>query len=319
MTGRQFYRRFYCIHGDWCVVNIPDSFWRSTASCLYTLRYNETFFLASTTRVEYPGYDTIERKQCEILQPGEATILSTIGERNVVNYDCRLSKGIVNTDANLDILRSTGIVKEPDSFRWYQRALYRILLNPTPDVIKVIRNFKEKHFTGKIAFGIQVRTGGCWADFNERTAMISNEEIMRIPSIIRKAMAEYRYNPTKTVFYLSTDSRRVEAFIKESLSEFTILTSTEFARSHSRTLSNSESLKSALVDIFMLSDSDTLFICKGSGFGRMSKYMTRAKHIIQYKVTHRPETRYDESLRSCTSYDNFSDLTSKQYFVWLET
>ena len=294
------------------LVNLPDLFWNGTSSCFDRHRYNETFFLASTTRAEYPGYEMIERKTCEGLKAGEATVDSVIGDRSVVNYDCRLSKDIINTPENVAILREEGILDSYNEFRWYQRVLYRILLNPSQDVIQAILDFRAKHFEGKTVFGIQIRMGGCWSNFNEKLSMMTVEELKKIPSIIRNAMSEYKYNPVNTVLYLSTDSTHVESFMKHSLYDYSIITSTEFSRSHSRTLSDSESLKGALMDIFLLADSDSLFVCKGSGFGRMSKYMTRAKHIIQYKVTHRIDPRYSSEKRSCTSYDDFSALLNSE-------
>ena len=287
-------------------------YWDGISSCFDRFRYNETFFLASTTRAEYPDYETIERKTCEVLKAGEATVNSVIGDRNVVNYDCRLSKDILNTRENLAILRAEGILDNIHEFRWYQRILYRILLNPSPDVIQVIQDFRKKNFEGKTVFGIQVRMGGCWSDSNEKLSMMTIDELKKIPSIIRNAMSEYRYKPANTVIYLLTDSTHVEFFIKRSLSDYSIITSTEFSRSSSRTLSNTDSLKGALMDVFILADSDALFVCKGSGFGRISKYMTRAKHIIQYDVTHRMESRYNNETRSCTSYDDFYALLNSE-------
>lgn len=237
---------------------------------------------------------------------------SVIGDRNVVNYDCRLNKDILNTPENLAILRAEGILGGTDEFRWYQRVLYRLLLNPAPAVIQAIQDFRKKNFEGKTVFGIQIRTGGCLSNFNEKVSMMTIEELKKIPSIIRNAMGEYKYKPANTVFYLSTDSTHVESFIIRSLSDYSIITSAEFSWSHSQTLSNSDSLNSALMDIFILADSDSLFVCKKSGIGRMSKYMTRAKHVIQYKATHRIEPRYDSETRSCTSYDDFSALLNSE-------
>ena len=78
-----------------------------------------------------------------------------------------------------------------------------------------------------------------------------------------------------------------------------VVVSKGFKRSHSGWKSNVESVQSALVDLYLLADTDALITCKGSGFGRAALAITRARHSLVYEVTHSPAKRFSTTANKC--------------------
>ena len=100
-------------------------------------------------------------------------------------------------------------------------------------------------------------------------------------------MASWNYNAGNTVLFLSTDSSYVEWYLQKELgSLYTVVTTNSFHRSHTKGIPNAAAVQRALLDLFLLADSDALLVCRRSGFGMVALSMGRAKRVIQYWVTH---------------------------------
>ena len=118
--------------------------------------------------------------------------------------------------------------------------------------------------------------------------MMSSHELKQLPSVIKNAMASWNYTAANTDLFLSTDSVFAETYIRNALgSMYTVLTSDAFHRSHTTGNPNAIAVGRALIDLFLLADSDALLYCYRSKFGTIAMMMGRAQKVIEYKVTHR--------------------------------
>ena len=222
-----------------------------------------------------------------MITPGLDSIAEVLGSQDVVTIDCRLPDRILVSNSSILTLQQNRIISYSESYKDYTRYMYRILLNPSVELQRVIRNNKRLLFTRKYVVGVQIRMGGCLADFHEITQMMTMDELRAYPNTIVKMMRNWNYNSNNTVIYLSTDSTYAENYIRQKLgSNYEIGVSKTFKRSHSRNLGNDEPVKNALVDLYLLTDTDGLIVCEGSGFGRVALSMTRAQHTLVYNVTH---------------------------------
>ena len=201
--------------------------------------------------------------------------------------DCRLSKNIIGTQANIQTLQTRKVLKANETYEDLQRILYRLLLNPTHELQSVINSFKATHFTKRYVFSVHIRMGGYLADVPERTEMMSLARLKRLPSVIQNAIVSWDFDAGNTVLFLSTDSTYAEKYIRKRLGkDYTIVTTNSFYRGHTGR-SNSVAVQRALIDLHLLADSDALLIGLGSGFGRVAKLMGRSPRVIEYFVHHR--------------------------------
>ena len=206
--------------------------------------------------------------------------VSVMRHQNAVVTDCFLSDEKVGTKSNMLALQQNGIISPSDSYKDYRRYVYRILLNPSTELQNVIQNNKRLLFTRKYVLGVQVRMGGCLADFHEIAQMMTMAQLRALPNTIVTMMQKWNYDSNNTVIYLSTDSSYAERYIRQKLGpKYEIGVAKTFKRSHSRNLGNDEPVKNALVDLYLLADTDALIVCKDSGFGLAALFMTRARYF----------------------------------------
>lgn len=280
------------------VVTLPDSFWNNTENCL--ILHRSHFKSKKNISLLHSGYEIVNSSICNKATPKDSSITSVLGSRNVIIRDCRLVDTIVNSNSHLLTLQKNEIISFEQSFSDYTQMAYRILLNPSKQLQSVILQNKKLLFTRKYVIGVQIRTGGCLADYQEKTEMMTLSQLQSFPNTIVVSIVKWNYNPSNTVIYLSTDSSYAEKYIRDKLgSDYMIVVSKGFKRSHSGGKSNDESVQSALVDLYLLADTDALIICKGSGFGRVALAITRARHSLVYEVTHSLAKNYNATTCKC--------------------
>ena len=277
------------------VVTLPDSFWNNTENCLILHRSH----FKSNRKKHSTGYKILRRNACSRVYRKTSSITSVLGSRNVIIRDCRMADKFFNSNSHLLTLQKNEIISFEQSFSDYTQMAYRILLNPSKQLQSVILQNKKLLFTRKYVIGVQIRTGGCLADYQEKTEMMTLSQLQSLPNTIVVSIVKWNYNPSNTVIYLSTDSSYAEKYIRDKLgSDYMIVVSKGFKRSHSR-MARDESVQSALVDLYLLADTDALIICKGSGFGRVALAITRARHSLVYEVTHSPAKRFSTTAHKC--------------------
>ena len=150
-------------------------------------------------------------------------------------------------------------------------VLYRLLLQP-------INEIKERVLKYSLSdcIGIQVRMGGKLA--NERV------EFLNKPSLYRYLNRINKDNINKTI-YLSTDSELVINDIKEQLSNNKVIVANDYKIGHSgiNSFSNGDHLigvKRALVDVFLASQCNPIYITKNSTFGDIIHYLSNYSKTI---------------------------------------
>lgn len=260
------------------LVYLPEEFWKNTVSCIQP--FHSQFFTATNVTL-------LSREECSKVSAHLFT-LPTVLNSSVLLTDCRLSRAMIGARANLLTLQAREVLKANETYEDLQRILYRLLLNPTPQLQSIIQSFRTTYFTKRYVFSIHIRMGGYLADVPERAEMMSPARLKRLPSIIQNAMISWDFNAGNTVLFLSTDSTFAERFIRRQLGkDFTIVTTNSFHRGHTKGTPNGVAVQRALVDLFLLSDSDALLIGLGSGFGRIAKFMGRSPRVIEYLVHHR--------------------------------
>lgn len=227
----------------------------------------------------YPTHPTtISKKKAYAAAP----VGHILGKRNTVLIDYRPLDRYLSMKTIENDLRK-GHALDQCHFGRFRKMIMRVLLNPNPDTQRYLISFKRDNYNGKQVFGAQIRLGGCLANTREQMSLMSQAEFKSIPNRIRQHIRKL----TNPVVYLSTDSDYAEKYIRSALPEVTILTSSAlFKRSHSTGVTTLSNVESALVDLFLLSDSDILMYQDRSGFGRIAALMTRAHKTIPMKVTH---------------------------------
>ena len=306
VTRRRFYRLSHLIHSY--LVNIAPSIWNVTSSCFIHHRYVDQV----TTHAIYPNhsrltnkdcYEGLNRKRSNEIRERENTIEGILGDENVVLYDCRMNHSIIHSSFTLQTLNNHQILSFNQSITDYQQIIYRLLLNPSYHLQYQLNQFKKEHFIRNHVVGIQIRMGGCLANYQEYLEMMSFDELIRLPSFIQSTVKEFNFNPSDTVLFISTDSDYAEKWIRESLkNDYLIVTSTLFERSHTRGMAKNDASQGALFDMILLSDCDGLIICSGSGFGRVASSLSSSIHQRIYRVTHSPAIHFNLTTRSCNHF-----------------
>ena len=189
-------------------------------------------------------------------------------------FDVRAPKSIVLTPENLQILKDSKLLQQGQNWDYLYKLLFQIVLSPTNSVKNEIEEEKRR-LTRPYTFGIQVRTGGNLANDFERTSMISEEALYRIPNQIEDICKKHNVTYSEWNLYISSDSDRATNYLFDTFqSKFNVIYSTKHARGHTSSGHlKTNSLMSALIDVHILGSSDILLTTRGSGFGRMASAM----------------------------------------------
>ena len=198
---------------------------------------------------------------------------SSFNEDSIL-FDVRTPRSVVQTPENLQILRERKLLYDWQGWDDLYKFLYKIVLNPVESVKKEIEEEKRR-LTRPYTFGVQVRTGGNLANDYERTSMISEEAMHKIPSQIEDICKKHNVTYKDWNLYISSDSDRATNYLFDTFkSKFNVIFSTKHTRGHTSSGHlKSNSLMSALIDVHILGSSDILLTTKGSGFGRIASAM----------------------------------------------
>ena len=191
-----------------------------------------------------------------------------------VFYDVRSNPKYIRNAGNLQLLKDSKILREGQNWNYLYKLLFQIVLTPTDSIKKEIDEEKRR-LTRPYTFGVQVRTGGNLANDFERTSMISEEALHKIPSQIEDICKKHNVTYKDWNLYISSDSDRATNYIFDTFkSKFNVIFSTKHTRGHTSSGHlKSNSLMSALIDVHILGSSDILLTTKGSGFGRIASAM----------------------------------------------
>ena len=258
------------------LVHIPLAFWQSTSTCLLKRQYTGNYYINKGYR-----YPSVHRKLSMSDSERFGSLHQAIGDGHIALMDFRSPWRKLIGGKLTDALANTGILNQCPS-QQLRKMVTRVFLNPTPDIQDYLIRFKTEHYGNRTVFGVQARLGGCLANSREKMQLMSINQFKALPEKIRFNL----HGLVNPVVYLSTDSDFAETYIREKLPDIEILTSSAFfTRHHSTGITEVSTVKSSLVDLFLLADSDILLISDSSKFGRMADFMTRAKKVIRIKYT----------------------------------
>lgn len=163
--------------------------------------------------------------------------------------------------------------------REFRMLMYRLLLNPDYKMCTLInRHLTELH--KRTMIGIQLRLGGNLANYHER--QIQGNFAMNVALNEAAAyMRKHNLRRNDTYLYISTDSdtvlRKIREIVKKTGADF-VYSVNDFMIGHSSTAKSGrrglETWKKfymrAILDMFILKDSDYLIYSQGSSFGWIS-------------------------------------------------
>ena len=195
---------------------------------------------------------------------------------NSVMKDVRLASHFVYNEHNRRFLIESGIMTANETWEEYRRMIFRTLLRPNKEVRNAIREMNNVVHQRLFSIGVHIRTGGLLANYCESTSMIDNKTLETVPRRIDALCKRLTDKPKDVVVFVSSDSDRAIAYLKKHLHpDYLIVASSKYARGH--TTSNrvpTDTVKGALLDMFVLADCDALLTTKRSGFSMIASEMS---------------------------------------------
>ena len=251
-------------------------YWSTFDNCFQERRYSGERTILNG-QILYPNHLTWT-SQCVYERPGSIDIL--FGYKNTSSDDCRLTNQLPSYFSS-SILPS--LENRVANYDEYSRITYRILLNPIPYLRKPIKQFIRTYYRHNPVVGVQIRTGGCIADYPEKVQMMLTSDLHQYPSFIQTQIAKQGFLK-KPIIVIATDSLYALNYVRDSLKDqYQVLSSSLFNRSHTEFNPVSTSLFSAVVDVHLLAHVDLLIICKRSGFGHIARSMVSSSTpVVEY-------------------------------------
>ena len=201
-------------------------------------------------------------------------------------YFLDITRGNFNINfyrATLENLGLIPVVPGKVSSEWagweFRSLMYRLLINPDYSMCSAINNHLRK-LHERTMIGIQLRHGGTTANYHERR--IQGDYAMNVAlNEAAKYMNSHGLNRDNTYLYISTDSSLILEKIKKIVNETGVdfmYHMDDFSIGHSATGKSGLLGKSvwnsfyhrALMDMFILKDSDYLIVSQGSSFGNIA-------------------------------------------------
>lgn len=158
----------------------------------------------------------------------------------------------------------------------FRKLIYRLLINPDYTMCSAINRHLEKLHQRRM-IGIQLRHGGTTANYHEKR-ILGNYAMNVALNEVARYMKANGLNRNNTYLYISTDSNvvldKIKAVVNTTGVDF-VYHMDEFSIGHSATGKSGVFGKSvwdsfyhrALMDLFILKDSDYLLFSEGSSFG----------------------------------------------------
>ena len=142
--------------------------------------------------------------------------------------------------------------------------IFRLMSNPTPAMTKIILEKRKELGPIENVLSVHIRCGGQLADTPEKQVIIPKKRVLQIPFQIEDMIKRIG---NISVIYLTTDSSKTEQYLRQSLSNITIITLATYKRGHSTTNSVSEdSLRRSILDIYLAAQAKHLVYTQKSGF-----------------------------------------------------
>lgn len=183
------------------------------------------------------------------------------------------------------ILRGIGFIKENEGLHQFKRNALRILLNPSPELMRMIRRERNRIGPSEYQIGVHVRCGGNLSDVPERTAMVTPEILKTLPDRIRATINASSIPSNLSYVYLATDSTIAANQLKESLFPIQVRMTQLYTRGHSEyRVLHETTLRRSIIELYLMVPSNRLLLMVSSGFSRMIAWITTARRIDRIRA-----------------------------------
>lgn len=211
-----------------------------------------------------------------------------IPRSNTIHGDNRLGLAFFYSRRNLRVLRSIGIIGENEGWRSYERRMFRLLTNPSSDLIDTIVRTKESLFRTPTVLGVQVRCAGLLSDDQESAVKLDEADLRRVPNQVKQVAYSTGVHRRQLTVFLSTDSDVAEERLRRSLKMYHIVSVRDYKRGHTtRHKVSDESIQRALLDLYLLAQSQTLLVTGTSGYGTVAYSLSDVRKFNFIPVTKR--------------------------------
>ena len=177
------------------------------------------------------------------------------------------------------ILRGIGFIKENEGLHQFKRNALRILLNPSPELMRMIRRERNRIGPSEYQIGVHV------SDVPERTAMVTPEILKTLPDRIRATINASSIPSNLPYVYLATDSTIAANQLKESLFPIQVRMTQLYTRGHSEyRVLHETTLRRSIIELYLMVPSNRLLLMVSSGFSHMIAWITTARRIDRIRA-----------------------------------
>lgn len=252
-----------------------DSFWNGTNSCLKTMmitkdelrQSNETFKLCNRYGHRCAVKGNVQALPNRPLLFEDYTLFS-FSNRHLYKIN----------HLNLSVKFRT--------IAHFKKLMYRLILNPSEDVQNLVL---QQLTTYPASFtGMHIRSAGKLANKQEASYWLTEKELPQLSSFISHTIQGKHLSET---VYLTTDSDKVEAYLKGKLTDLHFLVRPPLKRYHSTSDAKTDAIKGALFDAYITAQSSTLFYTSYSMYSTLLINLSKSTKIIRLPLKYRVAKR----------------------------
>ena len=241
-----------------------DAFWNETNPCIRNLRYTGPLEM----------FQNCGRNGGKCLHVKGSNVLQSQPNENLVFRDFRPN---VFTSMNLQIMYKLGLIPQNKNWDYFKRVLLRLLLNPNPSNIQLIEEKRKELSSIHFHLSTHIRCAGWLSDEPEIAIMITPQQVRNMGKTFKNEFNKLHLGNTIPNVYLSTDSSKVEQYLKNKLKSIHFY-SLDIKRGHS-THGNFRNLRVSLVDLYSLCLSDHFLGTQASSYSKMASILCNFKSI----------------------------------------
>ena len=172
------------------------------------------------------------------------------------------------------------LLRENEGWNDFYHHLIRVFYNPSPQLMTTILKERTRIGSKKNQIGAHVRCGGALADSAERTAMVTPKILATVPDEIIRVINVSQVPKNDAYLYLSTDSTIAYNTISKALYPMRVVTTDLYHRGHTTTTRvETQTIKRAYIDLYLVSESQRLLLSSHSSFSRIIRWMSSAENI----------------------------------------
>ena len=212
---------------------------------------------------------------------------TTLNNETLFLEDYRMPVSDAQRNELVSVLRSIGFLEDSEGYREFERYITRLLWNPSRLLMKEIRKERRRIGSTKYQVGVHIRCAGLLADIHEGVAIVTPEILSTVPSRIERLLNQSNIPRNLVYVYLSTDSSIAYKKISESVSPVPVKSTSLYKRGHTTDFRvNSDAVKRAFIDLFLIAQSQYLLLTKNSGFSMMIDWLNSYSHVFYISASY---------------------------------